>query len=164
MAKFLRSFFSALKSTAAERRDRGARLYRWEALGFFDRGFNAGLTVHRSPDHMNVEAARTAALIWAGKVAEGTAPAGKRSGVKFEDAFADYLDYLERKAVSKGKAARTYKTVATTRCKVPDDVSAFLLGHVRKACRKSTCCVGRNRALRPSAKRSTKSPARLSPC
>jgi hypothetical protein len=25
---------------------------------------------------------------------------------------------------------RTYKTVATTRCKVPDDVSTFLLGHV----------------------------------
>jgi hypothetical protein len=40
-----------------------------------------------------------------GKVAEGTAPAGKRSGFKFEDAFADYLDYLERKAASKGKAA-----------------------------------------------------------
>jgi hypothetical protein len=25
---------------------------------------------------------------------------------------------------------RTYKTIATTQCKVPDDVSAYLLGHV----------------------------------
>jgi hypothetical protein len=28
-----------------ERRDHGARIYRCEALGFFDRGFNNGLTV-----------------------------------------------------------------------------------------------------------------------
>jgi hypothetical protein len=104
-----------------ERRDHGDRLYTCKALGFYNRGHKVAALLssskfaepdlHRSPDHMGVDAARDAARVLAGKVIEGNGPAGKRAGVKFADAFEDYCGYLERKAASKGKAPRWAKNV-----------------------------------------------------
>ncbi len=65
----------------------------------------------RSPDHVGVEAARDKARVWQADAINGTLPPSKREGVKFADAFAEYLDYLERKADGKGKAARWAKNV-----------------------------------------------------
>lgn len=89
-----------------ERSDHGKRIYTCKALGFFDPGFHAGLTVHREPWHVDCDTARKAATVIAGKVLEGTAPAPKRAGVKFAEAFADYVAYLEHKAAENGKPAR----------------------------------------------------------
>jgi integrase len=101
-----------------ERRDHGARRYIFKVLGFYDRGRKATViwsgdepALQREEWHMGVEAAREAARILAGKVLEGNAPPGKRSGVTFEQAFDDYCDYLERKATGKGKPARWAKNV-----------------------------------------------------
>ncbi|HUZ34006.1 MAG TPA: hypothetical protein VMV19_18145 [Xanthobacteraceae bacterium] len=55
---------------------------------------------------MGVDDARDAARVLAARVIEGNAPPGRKSGTKFEDAFARYLDYLEAKAKAKGKPAR----------------------------------------------------------
>ena len=114
----------------SERRDHGERRYSCKALGHYDRGFRAGYVsggrgpsmagevyigpqpaLQRLPDHVDVETARNKARAWAVKAIEGTLPVGKREGVKFADAFADYVDYLERKAASKGKAPRWAKNV-----------------------------------------------------
>ena len=114
----------------SERRDHGERRYTCKALGHYDRGFRAGYVsggrgpsmagevyigpqpaLQRLPDHVDVETARNKARAWAVKAIEGTLPVGKREGVKFADAFADYVDYLERKAASKGKAPRWAKNV-----------------------------------------------------
>jgi hypothetical protein len=42
---------------------------------------------------VNVAAARDKARIHAGKIIEGTAPPGKRAGVKFETALSDYTPF-----------------------------------------------------------------------
>jgi hypothetical protein len=47
---------------------------------------------------MTVKEARDAAKIIAGKVASGAAGPGKRAALRFDNAMADYLDHLERKA------------------------------------------------------------------
>jgi integrase len=52
---------------------------------------------------MNVADARKAALVIAGRNASGRIAPGKRSAKKFGDAFADYLQHLERKATKAGK-------------------------------------------------------------
>jgi hypothetical protein len=54
----------------------------------------------------SVEEARKAALSFAGTVADGKAPAGKRDAVTFEKAWPGYLERLLRKAHEKGKPAR----------------------------------------------------------
>jgi integrase len=59
-----------------------------------------------APWHVDCEAARKAATVIAGKLIEGTAPAAKRAGVKFAEAFAAYVAYLEHKAGEHGKPAR----------------------------------------------------------
>jgi integrase len=107
-----------------ERRDHGVRLFACKALGFFDRGRKVAAllsssqfaepALHRSPDHMGVNDARDAARVLAGKIIEGTAPASKRAGVKFEEAFEDYVDYLERKAAPKpARWARNVKQLGS---------------------------------------------------
>jgi integrase len=55
---------------------------------------------------MNLKAARAAALVIAGRNAEGKIAPGRRSAVKFADAFKTYLVHLERKATKAGKPAR----------------------------------------------------------
>jgi len=122
----------------SERSDHGIRKYTCAPLGYFDRGgfltFIGGgrgsapaqpegrndppyvysgphPTLRRSPDHVGVEAARDKARVWQADAIKGTLPPSKREGVKFADAFAEYLDYLERKADGKGKAARWAKNV-----------------------------------------------------
>ena len=89
-----------------EKKDLGRRLYFCKPLGFYDRGKfgtvvaghkNAHPLVAREPWHVNVGAARDAARVLLGKVIEGTAPPGKRAEVKFEDAFAAYIEYLKAK-------------------------------------------------------------------
>ena len=90
----------------AERSDHGKRIYTCKALGFFDPGLHAGQTIHRKSWHVDCDAARKAATIIAGQVLQGTAPAAKRAGVKFADAFAEYVGYLEHKAREQGKPAR----------------------------------------------------------
>jgi integrase len=55
---------------------------------------------------VGVEEARKAAVIFAGAVANETAPPSKRVAVTFEAAWATYLAYLEAKATAKGKPAR----------------------------------------------------------
>jgi hypothetical protein len=63
---------------------------------------------------MGVNDARDAARVLAGKIIEGTAPASKRAGVKFEEAFEDYVDYLERKAAPKpARWARNVKQLGS---------------------------------------------------
>jgi integrase len=53
-----------------------------------------------------VEEARKAALSYAGTVADGKAPAGKRDAVTFEKAWEPYLERLLRNARDRGKPAR----------------------------------------------------------
>jgi hypothetical protein len=67
---------------------------------------HAGQTIHRETWHVDCDTARKAATIIAGQVLQGTAPAAKRAGVKFADAFAEYVAYLEHKAREHGKPAR----------------------------------------------------------
>ena len=90
-----------------EKNDHGRRLYTCKPLGFYDRGkFGTIVAGHkdahplivREPWHVNVAAARDKARVHAGKVIEGTAPPGKRAGVKFETALSDYIEYLKGKA------------------------------------------------------------------
>ena len=52
---------------------------------------------------MNVKDARDAATIEAGKIAAGRITPGKRAAVKFEAAFAEYLEHLKAKSARKGK-------------------------------------------------------------
>ena len=68
-------------------------------------------TLQRAPWHMTVDAARDAARVQQAKLIEGNAPPNKRSGVKFADAFNEYVDYLERKAAANGKPPRWAKNV-----------------------------------------------------
>ena len=89
-----------------ERSDHGNRIYTCKALGLFDPGFHAGQTIHREPWHVDCDAARKAATVIAGKLIEGTAPAAKRAGVKFAEAFTHYVAYLEHKAAEHAKPAR----------------------------------------------------------
>jgi hypothetical protein len=51
-------------------------------------------------------AARKAAQVEAGRVAAGHVEPSARSAVRFEQAFGDYLDHLQRKADKAGKPAR----------------------------------------------------------
>ncbi len=96
------------------RRDHGTRRAICKRLGFYERrDIVVGLTnrVERSPRHMGVEEARDAARVLAARIIERNAPPSRTRGVKFEVAFASYLDYLEAKAEAKGKPARWAKNV-----------------------------------------------------
>jgi integrase len=55
---------------------------------------------------MKIDAARKAAEIEAGQLAQGKTPVNRREAVKFETAFAVYLEHLKAKAEEKGKPAR----------------------------------------------------------
>jgi integrase len=63
------------------------------------------------PD-MTVDDAREAAKIVAGLVAAGSGDPGRKKSTKFDDAFAEYLDYLQAKADDEGKPARWKRNVA----------------------------------------------------
>ena len=76
----------------SDRQDHGKRIVVRRKLG-------------RYPD-MGLIDARKAARIIDGRVLEGNAPAGPRSGTKLADAFEAYCGYLEAKATSKGKPPR----------------------------------------------------------
>jgi integrase len=80
-----------------QRRDHGRRVHTFKTLGTFPQ--------------TNSDAARKAAAILAGNVAAGNAPQAKGAGVRFETAFEDYCDYLERKALAKGKPPRWARNV-----------------------------------------------------
>lgn len=113
----------------SERSDHGKRIYTCKPLGYFDRGHIAPGPVvggrgkgpvttkfgdyigpekplHRSGDHVSVEEAREKAQVLAASAITGTLPLGKRDGVKFKEAFEDYLTYLEALAAKRGKPAR----------------------------------------------------------
>lgn len=60
---------------------------------------------------MDVNAAREAAKIAAGRVASGTSEPGRKIATKFKDAFADYLEYLQGKADEADKPARWKQNV-----------------------------------------------------
>ncbi|QOZ79927.1 hypothetical protein XH83_33835 [Bradyrhizobium sp. CCBAU 53351] len=60
---------------------------------------------------MNTEDARKAAEIAVGNVHSGEAAPNKRSSVRFEIAFAAYLEYLKSKAEKRGKPPRWYYNV-----------------------------------------------------
>jgi integrase len=60
---------------------------------------------------MNCETARKEAEIAAGKVAGGTAEPNKRNAVKFETAFAAYLEHLKAQAAKRGKPPRWHDNV-----------------------------------------------------
>jgi integrase len=112
----------------ADTRDHGSKGHTFKVLGHYDRGgfvtvVGGGAAppaiiknytgprpaLQRAPWHMGVVAAREAAQIRRGKMLEGTSPPNAREGIKFEDAFADYCGYLERKAAEKGKPPRWAK-------------------------------------------------------
>jgi integrase len=76
----------------AEHRIHGKRSTTCQVLGHFP--------------SMNTAGARQAALIIAGRNASGRIAPGKRTAVKFETAFSEYLKYLETKAARAGKPAR----------------------------------------------------------
>jgi integrase len=125
----------------ADTRDHGGRGHTFKSLGRYDRGGFAPVVgggaappaiiknytgprplLQREPWHMSLDAARKKAKVLTGKVIEGTAPTGARTGITFEQAFSGYLDekgqempgyvdYLERKAASKGKPPRWAKNV-----------------------------------------------------
>ena len=123
----------------ADTRDHGTRGHVFETLGRYDRGTRRTFvggghvtpfadtandpkappavylgpepTLQRAPWHMTVDAARDAARVQQAKLIEGNAPPNKRSGVKFADAFNEYVDYLERKAAANGKPPRWAKNV-----------------------------------------------------
>ena len=89
-----------------ERSDHSKRIYTCKALGFYDPNAHVGRIYEPAPWHVDCEAARKAATVISGKIIEGTAPASKRAGVKFAEAFAAYVAYLEHKAAEHGKPAR----------------------------------------------------------
>ena len=89
-----------------ERSDHGKRIYTCKTLGFYDPNAHVGRIFDPAPWHVDCDAARKAATVIAGKLIEGTAPAAKRAGVKFAEAFAAYVAYLEHKAGEHGKPAR----------------------------------------------------------
>jgi integrase len=89
-----------------ERSDHGKRIYTCKTLGYYDPNAHVGRIFDPAPWHVDCEAARKAAIVIAGKLIEGTAPAAKRAGVKFAEAFAAYVAYLEHKAGEHGKPAR----------------------------------------------------------
>jgi integrase len=60
---------------------------------------------------MNCETARKEAEIVAGKVAGGTVEPSKRNAVKFETAFAAYLEHLKALAAKRGKPPRWHDNV-----------------------------------------------------
>ncbi|WP_459593615.1 integrase arm-type DNA-binding domain-containing protein [Bradyrhizobium diazoefficiens] len=60
---------------------------------------------------MNTEDARKAAEIAVGNVHSGEAAPNKRSSIRFEIAFAAYLEYLKSKAEKRGKPPRWYYNV-----------------------------------------------------
>jgi integrase len=60
---------------------------------------------------MDVAKARKEALIVAGKVAGGTIEPSKRDAIKFEAAFAAYLEYLKAKAEKNNKPPRWHNNV-----------------------------------------------------
>ena len=64
------------------------------------------------------------------KLAADAAPDRKPGDLIFPGC--SQLQHRDRRELpARGHALRrTYKTIATTQCKVPDDVSAYLLGHV----------------------------------
>jgi integrase len=119
----------------ADTRDHGGKSHKFKTLGHYDRGgFTSVIwggiappasfknpgpqnyagprpALQRAKWHMSVEDARDQARIIIGKKLEGTMPANARAGIKFEDAFTDYCDYLERKAAAKGKPPRWAKNV-----------------------------------------------------
>jgi hypothetical protein len=74
-----------------ERSDHGKRVYTCKALGYFDRGFNLSGRVERAAWHVTTDAAREAATVIAGKLLEGTAPAHRRAGARFAEAFEELL-------------------------------------------------------------------------
>ena len=76
----------------SERRVRGERVITSRKLG--------------DAPAMPVLAARAAAAVIAGQVAEGDAPPGKRKAVRFDQALDQYLAHLKRKAANAGKPAR----------------------------------------------------------
>jgi integrase len=80
-----------------EHRDHGTRKTTCKVLGHWPQ--------------MGTAAARKAALVKAGSIATGRIEPGMRAAVKFEAAFANYLDHLERKAAKAGKPARWRKNV-----------------------------------------------------
>ena len=114
-----------------ERSDHGKRIYTCVPLGHYDRGARATAviggrdkgpvttkfgeyvgpqpTLQRSEDHVDVAAAREKGRVEAAKAITGTLPTGKRDSVKFGEAFADYLLYLEALAAKRGKPARWAK-------------------------------------------------------
>jgi hypothetical protein len=66
----------------------------------------------KAPWHMGVKEAREEAKKIAGRVVNGQQPAGRRTGRKFEDAFADYLVYLREQAEDASKPPRWMQRVA----------------------------------------------------
>jgi hypothetical protein len=60
---------------------------------------------------VDVSAARKAATTIAAQVVDGTAGAGKREAVKFQEAWDRYLDHLTDKAAAKGKPPRWHRNV-----------------------------------------------------
>lgn len=60
---------------------------------------------------MDVRAARKEATIFAGTIAAGKAPVGKRAARRFDDAFESYMGKLKEKAEAKGKPARWHANV-----------------------------------------------------
>jgi integrase len=60
---------------------------------------------------MDVEKARKEALIVAGKVAGGNIEPSKRDAIKFETAFAAYLEHLKAQAAKRGKPPRWHNNV-----------------------------------------------------
>jgi integrase len=114
----------------ADTRDHGSKGHKFKTLGHYDRGGFASVVgggiappaivrnytgprplLQRAEWHMSVDAARDQARINIGKKLEGTMPANARAGIKFEDAFTDYCDYLERRAAAKGKPPRWARNV-----------------------------------------------------
>jgi hypothetical protein len=66
----------------------------------------------KAPWHMGVKEAREEAKKIAGRVVNGQQRAGRRTGRKFEDAFADYLVYLREQAEDASRPPRWMQRVA----------------------------------------------------
>jgi integrase len=88
------------------KRDHGDRTYHYDAIGHYDRGVSLSGYVERGPKHVSTDEAREKAMAIGGRLSEGTAPAAKRAGLKFGEAFESYLVHLERKAAERGKPPR----------------------------------------------------------
>jgi len=101
---------SARKATwrfVRDKVDHGERSYIKRMLGHFDtsKGIKADW-------HMGVKEAREEARKLAGLAVKGQQPAGRRTGRKFADAFADYIVYLREQAEDAGKQPRWMQRVA----------------------------------------------------